>query len=185
MIHVHRVPVVARHHHQPLAGARERERDDEAQRAVGIRRERQPAEHPGHVARVPDLDVRHVVRRRRQRVGHLAGGDDAAVGMHRHAADVVVVALVEDLRVCDRVVHHAQAGNVVRDLVVSRPKQVLRGIIVTGVAVHKVELEARLRLLRRAVRRHAIPAGRREDRLRHRGGHGRGQGRRRGRVWHF
>lgn len=42
------------------------------------------------------------------------------------------------------VVHNAHCRHIVHDLVVGRPEQVVAGVELTSVAVHKLQLEARL-----------------------------------------
>ena len=60
-----------------------------------IRGEGEAADEAGHVPHVPDVHPGHVAVGPVEGVGHLAGGHGGAVGVHGHAADVVVVALGE------------------------------------------------------------------------------------------
>ncbi len=53
--------------------------------------------------------------------------------MKRHASDVVVMALIKDLCVADRVVHNAQRSKVVHNLVVSRPKEIACSVLAAGI----------------------------------------------------
>ena len=102
----------------------------------------------------PDADARVAPR--------LAGGDELAVGMHRHAQHVIRVRGEKLLRVFFRVVAHADGGGGVDH----EPVYVVRHVVaavVCPVPVHEIELELVRGLLVR-VRRRVVRGGGRERR---------------------